>query len=591
MSETINQLIFVGGKDATISAIAAAFARAKGRRDVAIHYAGIASGQVSPLAWRVLSEFHVVPEERDGLILSQTGNVVFDIAVSLCGEANAPCAVMPGNPLQLHWALEDFSGRGADQATALESLRGLCETIRRLVDDFYGRGYLDAFLQSKRTENLVLDHMSDGVIAHDLNRRVFYFNAAAEKITGYKRETLLNQDCHEVIPGGLCGAKCSFCDGSEPPKDAVIKEVEIATASGERRRISLNVNIMSDQAGKPVGVLACFRDVTREMQLARRLGAIEQFAGIVGRDPKMLALYDLIPELAESSASVLIQGESGTGKELVAAALHNEGPRAGKMFVPVNCGALPEGLLESELFGHVKGAFTGAIRDKKGRFELADGGTIFLDEIGDISPAMQVKLLRVLQEGSFERVGGEQTIKVNVRVVSATHRNLQKEMAAGKFREDLFYRLSVVPLVVPPLRERRLDIPLLADHFLRQLAVGRSVRFSPEAIDFMLDHNWPGNVRELQNWIQFALIKCKGDMIQRDHLPPIALNPLASVKTPPNSAPSLPIPVKGRQRLTHEIIEAAILQAGGNKGEAAKALGVSRATFYRFLDETRKSVS
>jgi DNA-binding NtrC family response regulator len=164
-------------------------------------------------------------------------------------------------------------------------------------------------------------------------------------------------------------------------------------------------------------------------------------------------------------------------------------------------------------------------------------------------------------------------------------------MAAGKFREDLFYRLSVVPLVVPPLRERRLDIPLLADHFLRQLAVGRSVRFSPEAIDFMLDHNWPGNVRELQNWIQFALIKCKGDMIQRDHLPPIALNPLASVKTPPNSAPSLPIPVKGRQRLTHEIIEAAILQAGGNKGEAAKALGVSRATFYRFLDETRKSVS
>jgi PAS domain S-box-containing protein len=590
MSETINRLIFIGAQDATVSAMAAAFARARGRVNVEVHYAGMVSGKVSPLAWRVLSEFHVVPEERDGLILGHTGNVVFDIAVSLGGKADMPCAVMPGNPLQLHWELDAFSGRGEDQA-ALEFLRALCETIRRLVDDFYERGYLDAFLQSKRTETLILEHMSDGVIAHDLNRRVFCVNAAAEKITGYKREALLDRDCHDVIPGGLCGAMCSFCDGSKPPPDVMYKEVEIVTASGERRRISMNVNRMDDQTGKPIGVLACFRDFTREMQLAKRLGDIEQFAGIVGRDPKMMALYDLIPELAESSASVLIQGESGTGKELVAAALHNEGPRAGKMFVPVNCGALPEGLLESELFGHVKGAFTGAIRDKKGRFELADGGTIFLDEIGDISPAMQVKLLRVLQEGSFERVGGEQTIKVNVRVVSATHRNLQKEMAAGKFREDLFYRLSVVPLVVPPLRERRLDIPLLADHFLRQLAVGRSVRFSPEAIDFMLDHNWPGNVRELQNWIQFALIKCKGDVIQRDHLPPIALNPLAFVKTPPTSAPSLPIPVKGRQRLTHETIEAAILQAGGNKGEAAKALGVSRATLYRFLDETRKSVS
>jgi len=345
------------------------------------------------------------------------------------------------------------------------------------------------------------------------------------------------------------------------------------------------VNMMEDQAGKLIGVLACFRDFTREIQLARRLGDIEQFAGIVGRDPKMLALYDLIPELAESSASVLIQGESGTGKELVAAALHNEGPRAGKMFVPVNCGALPEGLLESELFGHVKGAFTGAIRDKKGRFELADGGTIFLDEIGDISPAMQVKLLRVLQEGSFERVGGEQTIKVNVRVVSATHRNLQKEMAAGKFREDLFYRLSVVPLVVPPLRERRLDIPLLANHFLKQLAVGKTISFSPDAIDFMLDYNWPGNVRELQNWIQFALIKCKGGVIQRDHLPPIALNPMALAKTPPPPERPAPPPMRGRQRLTRESIETAISQAGGNKVEAAKLLGVSRATLYRFLDE------
>lgn len=587
MVEHKQQLIFVGEKDATFSAMAAAFARAKGRKDVDVHYAGISSGHVAPLAWRVLSECQVIPEQRDGLILGKLGSATWDVAVSLGREADAPCAVLPGNPVQLHWIMDDVVGNSSDFSSSIEMLRNGCGTIRRLVDDLYDRGYLDAFLQSNRTANLLLDHMSEGVIAHDMHRRIFYFNSAAESITGYKREALLNKDCHDVIPGGLCGAKCLFCNGGPPPQAPVFKDVEIATAGGERRRISMNVSVMADQAGNPVGVLACFRDQTRELQMARRLGEIENFAGIVGRDPKMLALYDLIPELAESAAPVLIQGESGTGKELVAAALHNEGSRAGKMFVPVNCGALPEGLLESELFGHVKGAFTGAIRDKKGRFELADGGTIFLDEIGDISPAMQVKLLRVLQEGCFERVGGEHTIKVNVRVISATHRNLQKEMAAGKFREDLYYRLSVVPIVVPPLRERRLDIPMLADHFLKHLAAGKNVRFSPEAIDFMLGYNWPGNVRELQNWIQFALIKCKNDVIKPEHLPPIALNPAPAVERGP-AAELHATAKRGRQRLTRELIDAAIAKSGGNKVEAARVLGVSRATLYRFLDETDK---
>jgi DNA-binding NtrC family response regulator len=300
----------------------------------------------------------------------------------------------------------------------------------------------------------------------------------------------------------------------------------------------------------------------------------------------MQALYDLIPELAESAAPVLIQGESGTGKELVAAALHNEGPRAGKLFVPVNCGALPEGLLESELFGHVRGAFTGAIRDKKGRFELADGGTIFLDEIGDISAAMQVKLLRVLQKGAFERVGSEKTIKVNVRVISATNKDLQREIAAGRFREDLYYRLSVVPLVVPPLRERPNDIPLLAVHLLAQYAEGagrQGAAFSPEAMDLMLSYHWPGNVRELQNWIQFALIKCKGGPIRPEHLPPVALHTGALLAG--GHAGAGADPRKGRMRLTAQSVREAIDRAGGNKVEAARLLGVSRATLYRFLDD------
>lgn len=582
MAEKINHLLFVGGRDASCSAIAAAFANARGRDNLVAHYAGVAGGAVSPLAWRVLSEFQVAPKQQDGLVVATLGTLIPDIVVSLCAEAVLPCALVAGNPQQVHWGVPDTPATRGETELQLKLFRDIVATLQRLVGDFFEQGYLDAFVQSKRTADLILDQISEGIIAHDQKRRILYFNTAAETITGYRRAEVLNRDCHSVIPGGLCGAKCAYCEGHEPaPRGVVAKEVEIVTASGEHRRVAMNVNPMRGGRGEDLGILACFRDLTSELQLARRLDETDQFAGIVGRDPKMLALYDLIPELAESAAPVLIQGESGTGKELVAAALHNEGPRADKMFVPVNCGALPEGLLESELFGHVKGSFTGAVRDKKGRFELADGGTIFLDEIGDISPAMQVKLLRVLQEGSFERVGGEKTVKVNVRVISATHRDLPKEMAAGRFREDLFYRLSVVPLVVPPLRERRTDIPILANYFLRRLAVGKTVSFSPEALDFMFSYNWPGNVRELQNWIQFALIKCKTGIIQPEHLPPIALKLVAPppVMGAPDGAP------KTRPRLTAESVQEAIERAGGNKVEAAKILGISRATLYRFLED------
>ena len=582
MSEKVDQILFVGWHDASCSAMAAAFANANGQENIVAGYAGVHSGAVDPLVWRVLSEVHVSAQPREGKCIANLGNCELDVMVALTGEAAEASRMLPGNPQKLQWNIPEPSTLKGDTEWRLQAFREARDVLKRLVDDFYSHGYLAAFLASKHESDLVLDHLSEGVIAHDLKRRVFYFNAAAERITGYKREELLNRDCHEVLPNGLCGAKCSFCEGGVLPESAISKELQIVTRSGELRRIHMNLDVMHNAKGAPVGVLACFRDLTVEIQLARRLGEIEQFSGIVGRDPKMLALYDIIPELAESSAPVLVQGESGTGKELVAVALHNEGPRANKMFVPVNCGALPEGLLESELFGHVKGAFTGAIRDKKGRFELADGGTIFLDEIGDISPAMQVKLLRVLQEGRFEQVGSEKTIKVNVRVISATHRDLIKEMAAGKFREDLFYRLSVVPLTLPPLRERRTDIPLLANHFLKLLSGGKPLTFSPDAMDFMLSYNWPGNVRELQNWIQFALIKCKAGVILLEHLPPIALKtmPLTAVTS------SAVIPPKGKQRLTQQMVHDSIEKAGGNKVEAAKALGVSRATLYRFMEES-----
>jgi transcriptional regulator with GAF, ATPase, and Fis domain len=313
--------------------------------------------------------------------------------------------------------------------------------------------------------------------------------------------------------------------------------------------------------------------ITELSQLRRRLKTEQSFSGIVGRDAKMLELFDSIRELAEVNMPVLIQGESGTGKELVAAAVHNEGLRCDKPFVPVNCAALPEGVLESELFGHVKGAFTGAVSDRKGRFELADGGTIFLDEIGDLPPTMQVKLLRVLQEGTFQRVGGEETIKVDVRVISATNKDLWAEVTAGKFREDLYYRLCVVPLHLPALRHRRNDIPLLADWLLKKTLteVDRTdVVLSPEAVDAMVDYDWPGNVRELENAIRYALVKCRENILRPEHFP---LKVFEAGHRDPHR------PKRKRRRKTC-----------GNKVEAARRLGVSRATLYRFLED-KKAVS
>ncbi len=325
-------------------------------------------------------------------------------------------------------------------------------------------------------------------------------------------------------------------------------------------------------------------DTAELSHLRRRLKTEQSFAGIVGRNAKMLKLFDTIREVAEVNVPVLIQGESGTGKELVAAAIHNEGPLADKPFVAVNCGALPEGVLESELFGHVKGAFTGAVGDRKGRFELADGGTIFLDEIGELPASTQVKLLRVLQEGTFQRVGGEENIKVDIRVISATNKNLTEEVAAGRFREDLFYRLCVVPVYLPPLRERRNDIPLLAENLLKRALKEmdrEDVVLSPETVDVMMDYDWPGNVRELENALQYALIKCRGNLLLPEYLP------LKILKT---YTPRHSYPKKQRKRkLDAETVWRTLDETGGNKVETALRLGVSRATLYRFLKDSERT--
>ena len=298
------------------------------------------------------------------------------------------------------------------------------------------------------------------------------------------------------------------------------------------------------------------------------------FGGIVGRDPKMLQVYRQIRDLAVTDYPVHITGETGTGKEMVAAGIHNESRRGGGPFVPVNCAALPEGMLESELFGHVKGAFTGAVRSKKGRFELANKGTLFLDEVADLPKFVQAKLLRVLQDGVFEPVGAEKPVSVDVRVISATNRDLKREVETKNFRDDLYYRISVVPIHLPPLRQRKNDIPLLVEHFLEEsLREGaKTAGVSKDALSVMMDYPWPGNVRELQSAIRFAIVKSRGRVIRLKDLPMELQdrNPSQSSRGP-------------SRKLDPDTVRAALAQSGGNKAKAARLLGVGRATLYRFI--------
>ncbi len=428
-------------------------------------------------------------------------------------------------------------------------------------------------------ENLirVLDNLKEGIIAHDMQRRIYFFNAEAERVTGYDREEVLGKDCHDVFEGPFCGQRCSFCDGSDVCTDRLEYPLTLSTKSGEQRRVDFTATMVRDDQGDCVGVVASFRDMTELMELQRRSGEINRFANIIGGDSKMQGVYQQIVDVAQYDFPVHLFGETGTGKELVANAIHNESRRGGAPFVPINCGALPEGLIESELFGHVKGAFSGAIRDKKGRFELADGGTVFLDEVAELTKPLQVKLLRFLQEGTFEKVGGERTTEVNVRVISATNKDLKKEVRKNNFREDLFYRLNVIPIQIPPLRDRKTDIPLLAEHFLKQVAE-RNEHIQPvmteTALSVMMDYAWPGNVRELQNAVQFSIVKCNGEIITEDDLP-MELRQLNSPQV--RRGPS--------KKLDAISVQEALKKTGGNKAKAARELGVGRATLYRFITD------
>lgn len=356
----------------------------------------------------------------------------------------------------------------------------------------------------------------------DQEWRITFFNRAAERITGLSRHEAIGRRYSGVFRASLCEGDCALRKTFATGRPVVNQTAFIVNAEGRRIPISLATALLRDREGKVIGGAETFRDLSVVEELRRELQGRWQIGDFISRSPRVQPIVELLPTLATSDSTVLIHGETGTGKELLARAIHDLSPRRSRPFVAVHCGAIPDTLLESELFGYVRGAFTGALRNKPGRFALAEGGTLFLDEIGDVSPALQVRLLRVLQDRTYEPLGGTESCRADVRIIAATHRDLKEQVRQGRFRDDLFYRLSVVPIEVPPLRERREDIPLLVQHFIERFnrRYGRSITgVEPDVLHLLMAHDFPGNVRELENIIERAFVLCRGDRIERSHLP------------------------------------------------------------------------
>jgi len=424
----------------------------------------------------------------------------------------------------------------------------------------------------------ILDSINEGVFTVDPDWRITTFNRAAERITGVRRQDAIGRPCRDVFRASICERACALKGTLATGKPTVNATAHITSAAGERIPVRISTALLKDGSGAVTGGVETFQDLSRVEQLRKELDSRYTFEDIVGRSPAMRGLFEILPQIAESSSTVLIEGASGTGKELFTRAIHNLSPRKKKRFVAVNCAALPDALLESELFGYKAGAFTDARRDKPGRFALADGGTIFLDEIGDVSPAMQVRLLRVLQERCFEPLGATSPEKVNVRVIAATNRDLTRLVREGKFREDLFYRIRVIHLKLPSLKERREDIPLLVDHLVAKLnrVQGKDIAgVSQEVLVRLMDHDYPGNVRELENIIEQALVLCRGGLIELRHLPPEF--------RPPGMAPVAAASVMSMRSMQRHMMEAALKRNHGNRQRTARELGIDPSTLYRKL--------
>jgi len=424
---------------------------------------------------------------------------------------------------------------------------------------------------------IILESISDGVFTVDHDWRITFFNRAAEKITRIPRDEAIGKHCWEVFRSNICETDCALRRTMKQEKAFVDSSAYIVNTDKRRIPVVVCTSLLRDEKGTVLGGVETFRDMSLLEELRKELEGRFQVADIVSRSPSMHRIFRILPQVAESDSTVLIQGETGTGKELLAHAIHELSPRKGKPFVAINCGALPDTLLESELFGYKAGAFTNAAKDKPGHFAVAEGGTILLDEIGDLSAEFQVRLLRVLQEKTFQPLGATRPVKANVRVVAATNKDLADLVKRGKYRQDLFYRINVICLDLPPLRERKEDIPLLVDHFIRRLKRlhGRPVTgISQEALSILMSYDYPGNIRELKNIIEHGFVLCPKGQIEASCLPKGLVSPVSR----PSANRTIDVAV---QSVEAQVILDALERNSYNRLATAKDLGMHKSTLYR----------
>jgi PAS domain S-box-containing protein len=429
-------------------------------------------------------------------------------------------------------------------------------------------------------DHAILDSIADGVFTVDRKWTITSFNKAAEAITGVRRRDAVGRRCWEVFHANVCESDCLLKKTLKTNRQCISRTVHIINKKGVSVPISISTGILKNAKGKVIGGVETFRDLSEIEELRKEVLGKHTFGDIVTQDHRILNLFNVLPAIAKSTSPVLILGESGTGKELLAKAIHNASEKANGPFVAVNCGALPENLLESELFGYRKGAFTDAKTDKPGRFDRAKGGTLFLDEIGDLPKSLQVKLLRVIQENMFEPLGSTAPVLSEARIIAATNHDLQQMVESGEFRQDLYYRINVVPIVMPPLRDRKNDIPLLIDHFLMHfnLILKRNIeRISNEAMAIIIHHAFPGNVRELENILHHAFILCQGSTIEKKHLPEylFASKQIASVSPESDSVEAFE-----KQKIVHTLERNKY-----SRTRSAKELGVHVATLWRKMKQ------
>jgi len=427
--------------------------------------------------------------------------------------------------------------------------------------------------------NVILNSIADGVFTTDSEGKITFFNKAAEEITGFTSKEALGRFCFDIFRADICQSRCALKETIRTKKEIINLPVTVLNKKGKKLPISISTAVLKNEKGKIIGGVETFRDLSTIEELKKELQQKYTFGDIISKNHQMHEIFNVLPNIAESDSTVLIQGASGTGKELFAKAIHNWSHRKEKPFVGVNCGALPETLLESELFGYVKGAFTDAKKDKPGRFALANGGTIFLDEIGDMSPPLQAKLLRVLQEKEFDPLGSVSPRKTDVRVIAATNKDLSRLVSEGKFRDDLYYRVNVVKIELPLLSQRREDIPLLIDAFINKFNARMEKQITgvtDHALRRLMSYEYPGNVRELENIIEHGFVLCRGNRIDLDCLPREILQAPEGEHSQVSRQDQTPF-----GKAEADVIARALRKHGDNRLRAAHELGIDRTTLWR----------